>query len=137
MTGVGESTVICIVNEVSQAVVENLWIKFVSNLFPKNQGAFSKMMSEMDSEWQFPFFFSAIVGSHLFMKCPPGGPEAMKQYRNFKNFYSIILLALADPKYRFIWASVGTPGNTHDSTLFQSTSLWKKQRLELSSLNQF
>ena len=55
--------------------------------------------------------------SYLPMKCPPGGPEAMKQYRNFKNFYSIILLVLADPKYRFIWASVGAPGNTHDSTL--------------------
>ena len=50
MTGVGESTVICIVNEVSQAIVENLWTKFVSNLFPKNQGDFSNMMGEMDSE---------------------------------------------------------------------------------------
>ena len=60
------------------------------------------------------------------MKCQPGGPEAMKQYHNFKNFYSIILLALVDPKYHFIWASVDAPGNTHDSTLFQSTSLRKK-----------
>ena len=117
MTEVGESAVICIVNQVSQAIVENLWTKFVSNLFPKNQGDFSNMMGEMDSEWQFPFAFSAIDGSHLPMKCPPGGPEAMKQYHNFKNFYSIILLALVDPKYRFIWASVGAPGNTHDSTL--------------------
>ena len=122
MTGVGESIVICIVNEVSQAIVENLWTKFVSNVFPKNQGDFSNMMGEMDSEWQFPFAFSAIDGSHLPMKCPPGGPEAMKQYHNFKNFYSIILFTLVDPKYRFIGAS----GNTHDSTLFQSTNLWEK-----------
>ena len=27
-----------------------------------------------------------------------------------------------DAKYRFIWASLGAPGNTHDSTLFQSTT---------------
>ena len=52
------------------------------------------------------------------MKCPFGGPEAVKQYHNFKNFYFIILLALVDSKYRFIWASIGAPGNTHDSTLF-------------------
>ena len=126
MTGVGESTVICIVNEVSQAIVENLWKKFISNLFPKNQGDFSNMMGEMDSEWQFSFAFSAIDGSHLLMKCLSGAPEAMKQYKNFRNFYSVILLALVDPKYRFIWASVCAPGNTHDSTLFQSTSLWEK-----------
>ena len=50
----------------------------------------------------------------------------MKQYHNFKNFYSIILITLVDPKYHFIWASVGAPGNTHDSTLFQLTSLWEK-----------
>ena len=84
------------------------------------------MMGAVDSEWQFPFAFSAIDGSHLPMKCPPGCPKAMKQYYNFKNFYSIILLALVEPKYRFIWASVGAPDNTHDSTLFQSTSLWEK-----------
>ena len=61
----------------------------------------------MESEWQFPFAFSAIDGSHLPMKCPPGGPEIMKQYHNFKNFYFIILLALVDPEYRFVSASVG------------------------------
>ena len=61
----------------------------------------------MESEWQFTFAFSAIDGSHLPMKCPPGGPEIMKQYHNFKNFYFIILLALVDPEYRFVWASVG------------------------------
>ena len=50
----------------------------------------------------------------------------MKQYFNFKGFYSIVLMALVDAKYRFIWASVGTPGNTHDSTLVQSTELWSR-----------
>ena len=55
---------------------------------------------------------------------PNSGEEAMKQYYNFKNFYSVVLLALVDAKYRFIWASLGAPGNTHDSTYFQSTSHW-------------
>ena len=49
----------------------------------------------------------------------------MKQYQNFKNVYSIVLLALVDPKYCFTWAS-GAPGNTYDSTLFESTSPWEK-----------
>ena len=35
-----------------------------------------------------------------------------------------MLLALVDTKYRFIWTSLGPPGNLHDSTYFQSTSLW-------------
>ena len=50
----------------------------------------------------------------------------MKQYYfNFNFFFSLVLLALVDARCRFIWASIGTPGNTHDSTYFQSTDLWK------------
>ena len=59
-------------------------------------------------------------GSHLPIKCPNGGAKAMKQCFNFKGFYSIVLMALVDAEYRFIWTSVGAPGNTHGSTLSQS-----------------
>ena len=52
--------------------------------------------------------------------------QSNETYHNFKNFYSIILLALVDPKYCLIWARIGAPGKSHDSTLFQSTSLWEK-----------
>ena len=78
----------------------------------------------MDAEWLSPYAFSGIDGSHLPIKCPNSRQEAMKQYYNFKNLYSVVLLALVDAKYRFIWASLGAPGNTHDSTYFQGTSLW-------------
>ena len=124
MMGIGESTVISIVNEVCEAIIVNLWEESVTEHFPNNQECFNAACDVMNSEWQFCYAFSAIDGSHVPIKCPPGGAESMKQYHNFKNFYSIILLALVDAKYRFIWASSGAPGNTHDSTLFQSTNLW-------------
>ena len=41
----------------------------------------------------------------LAMKFLPGGPETVTQYHNFKNIYSIILLAIVDPWYYFIWDS--------------------------------
>ena len=78
----------------------------------------------MESEWRFEYAFLAIDGSHFPIKCPLGGAQAMKQYHNIKNFYSVILLAVVDAKYRFIWATLGALGNTHDSILFQSTTLW-------------
>ena len=40
-------------------------------------------MITMGSEWQFPYAFCAIEGSHLPIKCPDGGAESMKQYFNF------------------------------------------------------
>ena len=33
---------------------------------------------------------------------------------------------MVDARYRFIWASIGAPGNTRDSTYFQSTDLWRR-----------
>ena len=97
-------------NEVKMIVYQHL----------KTEKEFNDSLREMECEWQFKYSFSAIDGSHLPIKCPPGG-EAMKQYHNFKNFYSVILLALVDAKYRFIWASIGVPGNTHDLT-----NLWQR-----------
>ena len=50
----------------------------------------------------------------------------MKQYCSFNGFYSIVLMALVDAEYSFIWTAVGTRGNAHDSTLLHSTDLQKK-----------
>ncbi|RMX37363.1 hypothetical protein pdam_00020317 [Pocillopora damicornis] len=33
-------------------------------------------------------------------------------------------MTIVDAQDRFIWASVGFPGNSHDSIIFQSTDLW-------------
>jgi len=80
----------------------------------------------MDEEWQFPYAFGAVDGCHLPIKCPPGGSKAAKEYHNFKNFYSVVLMAIVDPKKRFVWGSVGFPGNSHDSTIFKSTKVYNK-----------
>ncbi|XP_066028735.1 uncharacterized protein [Pocillopora verrucosa] len=80
----------------------------------------------MEQMWQFPCCWSAIDGCHISIKCPPGGLESSKEYHNFKNFYSIVLMGMVDAKYRFVWASCGYPGNSHDSIIMQSTTLWQE-----------
>ena len=67
-------------------IVENFWGESVEKRFPKTEGEFrSACDDDMNAEWQFFYAFPAIDGSHFPIKCPPGGPEAMKQYHNFKN----------------------------------------------------
>ena len=36
----------------------------------------------------------------------------------------IVLMALVDSNYRFIWGSWGFPGNSHNAIIFQFTELW-------------
>ena len=80
----------------------------------------------MNVQWQFSCAFAAVDGCHLSIKCPSGGAEAGKEYHNFKNFYLVVLMGLIDVKQRFIWSSVGFPGNSHDSTILQPTNLYNK-----------
>ena len=61
----------------------------------------------MGTKWQFVYIFSNIDGSYTPIKYPPKGAEFMKQFHNYKNFYSSVLLALVDVQYRFIWESTG------------------------------
>ena len=60
----------------------------------------------------------------------------MSQYYNFKTFYSKILLAVVDARYRLTWVSVGAAGNIHDSTYFQSADLWNRIKTGLAILDE-
>ena len=122
--GFGRSTVSVIVNEVTQAIIEALWDEHVSKYFPRGKQQFEEKMLDMEELWQFPCSWAAIDGCHIPLKCPDGGLAACKEYHNFKNFYSVVLMGLVDAEYRFIWGSCGFPGNSHDSIIFQSTQLW-------------
>jgi len=124
LVGLGVSTVATIVREVSHTIVETLWQECVSRHLPQNQHGFERKILDMEELWQFPFAWGAIDGCHIPVKCPPGGLQACKEYHNFKNFYSIVLMAIVDSNYRFLWGSCGFPGNSHDSVIFQSTDLW-------------
>lgn len=126
MVGVGEGTVCVVVMEVCDALIKRLWASEVSSLFPETVDDFKEAMITMEEHWQFPCCFGAINGCHIPIKCPPGGQQSQKEHHNFKGFYSIVLMAIVDAKFRFTWASCGYTGNNHDSTIFQATSLYKK-----------
>ena len=129
MTGLGVSTVCTIVNEVTKAIVENLWDECVTKHMRKSEEEFKEKMIDMEQFWQFPYCWAAVDGRHIPIKCPPGGPESRKEYYNLKNFYSVIMMGLVDSNYRFIWGTCGFPGNSHDAIVFQSTKLWSDIRV--------
>ena len=126
LVGLGTSTVSGIVQEVCEAMMQRLWQPHVGKHFPTTLPELKESMALFDEIWQFPCAFGAVDGCHLPIKCPSGGPESAKEYHNFKNFYSIVIMAIVDAKNRFIWASSGYPGNSHDAIIFQSTDLFSK-----------
>ena len=72
------------------------------------------------------FCWAAIDGYHIPIKFSPREAASCKEYHNFKNFYSVVLTAMLDSTYRFIWCSCGFPSNSHDAIIFQARELWEK-----------
>ena len=70
----------------------------------------------------FPHCLGAIDGKHIRI-VKPGGSASLNY--NYKNYFSIILLAVADSKYRFTYVDVGSFGKDSDFTIYRNSSLWQ------------
>ncbi|XP_049522640.1 putative nuclease HARBI1 [Dermacentor silvarum] len=68
----------------------------------------------------FPQAVGALDGCH-FPVSPP--KEHATDYYNYKGWYSIILLALVDHRYRFRYIRVGSPGRCHDASVYADSEL--------------
>ncbi|KAL3203058.1 hypothetical protein MRX96_053294 [Rhipicephalus microplus] len=72
-------------------------------------------MREFFSVTGFPQGVGALDGCH-FPVSPP--KKYASDYYNYKGWYSMILLALVDHRYRFRYTNVGSPGRCHDSFVY-------------------
>lgn len=68
-------------------------------------------------------------GKHIRIKCPESSGS---HYFNYKHFNSIILFALADANYKFLYVDVGANGRVGDAGVYAKSTL--KQCLTDTSL---
>ena len=61
----------------------------------------------------------------VILMCPNGGNEARKEYYDFKNLYSVVMMGIVCADYRFLWASAGLPGSVNDACSFQACKLYQ------------
>ena len=57
---------------------------------------------------------------HINIRAPP---DSGTIYFNYKNLFSIVLMAVADAKYHFLSVSVGNPGSNSGGGIFNLSSL--------------
>lgn len=80
---------------------------------------------------KFPRCIGSLDGKHVVIECPANSGS---EYYNYKKDFSIILLALVDSNYNFIFADIGSNGRMSDGGILRDTELWNKIATEALNL---
>ena len=69
---------------------------------------------------EFPNCIGALDGQHIRLKTPK---KSGSLFYNYKSFFSIVLLALVNSNYKFIYSDVGSNGRASDVGVYRNSSL--------------
>nr|CAI5865358.1 unnamed protein product [Callosobruchus analis] len=105
---ISDSTISLIVPEVCNALNEVLkgYIKV-----PSTEAEWLKIAKEFDNQWNFPHCIGALDGKHVQIQCPANSGSS---FYNYKGTFSIVLMAIVNANYKFIYAHVGSQGRMSD-----------------------
>lgn len=124
---VARNTISKFVPEVCRAIREEYKTEVVT--CPRTPQEWQAVAEDFKKRWNVPHACGAIDGKHVAMRCPPNTGTL---YHNYKGFFSVVLLALVDANYKFLWADVGGLGSMSDCQIFNESEL--KQCLDESSI---
>ncbi|XP_046556706.1 protein ALP1-like [Haliotis rubra] len=86
----------------------------------KNLKELITVISGFQQKWNFPNCGGAIDATHIPIVAPQ---QFHSDTVNRKGFYSIIMQAVCDDKYRFTDVCIGWPGRVHDARVFSNSKL--------------
>lgn len=114
----GDNTISKIVRQVSKAIIEILGEELL--MPPTTQEGWLQVASQFSQRWNFHHTLGAIDGKHVALRKPA---KSGSLYYNYKGFFSIILMAVVDAEYKFLWVDVGTNGACSDGQVFNDCEL--------------
>ena len=107
-----------LIREVCQAIIDEYVDEYLN--CPNTPDDWRAIADRFFQRWNFPHTCGALDEKHVACRCPS---KTGSQYFNYKGFYSIVLLALVDADYKFIWADVGGTGSASDAQIYNDSEL--------------
>uniref|UniRef100_A0A8C5MRY0 DDE Tnp4 domain-containing protein n=4 Tax=Leptobrachium leishanense TaxID=445787 RepID=A0A8C5MRY0_9ANUR len=124
---IGRSTA----GEIVRKVCQTIWETMKDQCLPTPTG--ETWLAIAAGFWEranYPNCLGAVDGKHVRIVKPL---HSGSLYQNYKHYFSIGLLAVADANYNFVYVDVGSYGKDSDSTLFRNSTLWNE--IEGGNLN--
>lgn len=97
---------------------------------PNTTEEWEHIAKDFQDKWNVFNCIGAMDGKHIRICCPKYGGS---HYFNYKSYNSVILFALVDANYRFLYVDAGTNGRVGDAGVFAKSEL--KRCLNNNSLN--
>lgn len=98
---------------------------------PDTENEWKDVVTQFSKRWNYPGCLGAVDGKHVRINCPAGSGST---FYNYKGFYSIVLMAVVNGNYEFIYANAGAEGKTADGGCWRQCDFAKaleKERLNL------
>lgn len=115
---ISDVTVGRIVKETCKAIWDKLMTTHMP--FPPTDEQLQSIVEGFWERWKFPNCVGCIDGKHVKIRNPE---NAGSMYRNYKQFFSIVLQAVAGPNYKFITIDVGAYGKESDGGIFAHSKI--------------
>ena len=121
------NTISILVIEVCQAIIDEYSAEVMQ--CPVTPEAWKEVANGFYNRWNFPHCVGAIDGKHVAIRCPA---KSGSLFYNYKGFFSIVLLAVVDAEYKFLYVDIGASGSGSDAGVFSQTEL--KEALESGNI---
>lgn len=102
-------------------VVDAIWNNFYQQHLPvPDHRMLVEIATGFQERWNFPHAVGCLDGKHIRILCPK---KSGTMFYNYKNFFSVVLQAVADHRCRFIFVDVGGYGKQSDGGTLSASSL--------------
>ncbi|XP_055846366.1 uncharacterized protein LOC129912239 [Episyrphus balteatus] len=110
-----------IVPETCLAIYNTLKKKYLK--FPSSESDWKAIANGFKTNWDFENCLGAMDGKHVLITKPPNSGS---YFYNYKGTFSVVLFAIVNANYEFIYVHEGTNGRISDGGVLRRTDFFEK-----------
>ena len=115
-----DSTARLIVQDTCKAIVNILGPKHL--VTPSTPEEWLLVAQEYERRWNMPHCIGSVDGKHIRINQPRNSGS---YFHNYKDFFSIVLMAIVSADYKFLYVDIGAEGKASDGGIWRKTSFYQ------------